>query len=66
MLKKLFVKYVIVECRHICKLCSYRNECDENYTEIEWKYLWKYFYYKSRRNLKRLLKIYEGDDEKWQ
>ena len=43
MLKKLFIKYVIGECRHICKLCSYRMECDVNYEEQTWKQLWQYY-----------------------
>ena len=65
MLKKLFIKYVIGECRHICKLCSYRSECDVNYIEIEWKYLWKYFILKSMR--KRFWsKLRKGGNEQWQ
>ena len=52
MLKKLFIKYIIGECKHICKLCSYRNLCDVNYEEQTWKQLWQY--YKLSKRVKRV------------
>ena len=39
MLKKIFIKYVIGECRHICIICKYKNMCDSCYEEQTWKQL---------------------------
>ena len=47
MLKKLFIKYIIGECRHLCFMCKYNGECYCNYEEQTWKQLFKYYkYYK--------------------
>lgn len=54
MLKKLFIKYIIGECRHLCCMCKYRNECNVNYEEVSWKMLLTR--YKYRKTIKRITK----------
>ena len=54
MLKKLFIKYVIGKCKHVCKLCSYRKVCDVNYNEYTWNQLW--CYYKHIKSVKEQIK----------
>ena len=57
MLKKLFVKYIIGECRHLCFMCKYRTECDCNYEEQTWKWLLKYY-----RHSKHIKRVRRGTD----
>ena len=41
LLKKLYIKWVLGQCRDICTLCPFRNECDDNFDEPIWSNLLK-------------------------
>lgn len=56
MLKRLYLKWIIGHCRHVCLWCEFKGECcrDEMDALVE-KYTWK-----QMRKLKKSRKIKEG------
>ena len=58
MLKRLYLKWIIGHCKHVCLWCEYKGECcrDEMDALVE-KYTWK-----QMRKLKKSRKIKEGQE----